>query len=517
MVKRDRGGTSPLTGRERVDREERHGVVVIGSGVGGSVTAFRLAEAGVDNLVLERGRRWPITPAADTFPRWPSLDRRLFWLDRPSSVPLLSRLPWIGPAAEAVAARLLPRSTGLMDFLLHRRLTVVCGAGVGGGTLVYAGLLPQPRAEAFHRVFSPELDYGELDRVHYPRARRRLGAAEFPDELLTSPRYRAAATWRTALAEAGLPLEKAVNAFDFDVVRAELHGRTRAAATIGQYLFTGCDSGAKLSVDRTYLARAEATGRTEVRPLHEVVGIGQRRDGRYHVAVDRLDVSGAVLERVRITCDRLVLAAGGVHTPRLLLTAKATGALPHLNEFVGAQWGTNADQIQLVRVGSMSEDGPHGGPAAFLTREHDGLVSVAQAGVGGLGNRWMLCASTGVPDRFGRWTWSAATAEPRLEWDPSGDADTRRATTGLLRRVAEHVPSGATVHDPFGAHPIVVHPLGGAVLGKATDGQGRLHGHDGLYCLDAALMPGSTGAVNPALTIAAVVERCLDRIIDDFR
>jgi cholesterol oxidase len=68
--------------------------------------------------------------------------------------------------------------------------------------------------------------------------------------------------------------------------------------------------------------------------------------------------------------------------------------------------------------------------------------------------------------------------------------------------------------DPIGPH--TAHPLGGAVLGKATDAYGRLHGHPGLYCLDGALMPGSTAAVNPALTIAAVVERCLDHIIDDF-
>ncbi|MEV6823388.1 GMC oxidoreductase [Amycolatopsis sp. NPDC051102] len=241
--------------------------------------------------------------------------------------------------------------------------------------------------------------------------------------------------------------------------------------------------------------------------MHEVTGIGQRRNGRYHVAVERLDVRGAVLEHIRITCDRLILAAGGVHTPRLLLAAKASGALPHLNEFVGSQWGTNTDQIQLLRVGSMPGEGAHGGPPAFLTRSRDGLVTLTHTGVGGLGKSWMLCLGMGIPDRFGRWTWSAAADAPRLEWTPRSDAGTRRATTEHLRRVAGHVPSGATVHDPFGAHPLVVHPLGGAVLGKATDGQGRLHGYDGLYCLDAALMPGSTAAVNPAITIAAVVER----------
>jgi cholesterol oxidase len=62
----------------------------------------------------------------------------------------------------------------------------------------------------------------------------------------------------------------------------------------------------------------------------------------------------------------------------------------------------------------------------------------------------------------------------------------------------------------------VAHPVGGAVLGRSTDLYGRLHGYRGLYCLDGALMPGSTAAANPALTIAAVTERCLDRILTDF-
>jgi cholesterol oxidase len=45
---------------------------------------------------------------------------------------------------------------------------------------------------------------------------------------------------------------------------------------------------------------------------------------------------------------------------------------------------------------------------------------------------------------------------------------------------------------------------------------GRLRSYHGLYCLDGALMPGSTAAVNPVLPTAAVVERCLDEIIADF-
>jgi cholesterol oxidase len=57
------------------------------------------------------------------------------------------------------------------------------------------------------------------------------------------------------------------------------------------------------------------------------------------------------------------------------------------------------------------------------------------------------------------------------------------------------------------------HPLGGAVLGKATDDYGRVLGYDGLYVLDSAAIPGSTGAVNPSLTISALAERNIERII----
>ena len=57
------------------------------------------------------------------------------------------------------------------------------------------------------------------------------------------------------------------------------------------------------------------------------------------------------------------------------------------------------------------------------------------------------------------------------------------------------------------------HPLGGAVLGRVADAHGRVRGHPGLYVMDGAGVPGSTGTANPSLTIAALAERNIEHIL----
>ena len=50
-------------------------------------------------------------------------------------------------------------------------------------------------------------------------------------------------------------------------------------------------------------------------------------------------------------------------------------------------------------------------------------------------------------------------------------------------------------------------------MGTVCDLEGRVAGHPHLYVVDGALLPGSSTCTNPALTIAAIAERCLERII----
>jgi choline dehydrogenase-like flavoprotein len=60
---------------------------------------------------------------------------------------------------------------------------------------------------------------------------------------------------------------------------------------------------------------------------------------------------------------------------------------------------------------------------------------------------------------------------------------------------------------------VTAHPLGGAIVGAVCDQFGRVWGHPGLYVVDGAFIPGFVGAVNPSLTIAALAERSVERII----
>ena len=90
-------------------------VLVIGSGFGGSVAALRLTEKGYRVAVLEAGRRFAPTDFART--NW-NLRRYLF-------------MPRLG-------LRGIQRLTVLDD------LVVLSGAGVGGGSLVYANTLYEP-------------------------------------------------------------------------------------------------------------------------------------------------------------------------------------------------------------------------------------------------------------------------------------------------------------------------------------------------------------------------------------
>jgi cholesterol oxidase len=490
---------SASTRRVPLTREE-HRVVIIGSGFGGGVTALRLAEAGVPVLVLERGMRWPTGPNAETFPHASRPDKRALWY---GSAPQLFGKP----------VSLAPY-TGLLESVVGENMVAMCAAGVGGGSLVYQGMTLQPAKAVFNANLPQELDYGLMDRVYYPRVARRLQVATAPDALVRSPNYKASRVFARNVTQAGFGLEKIPMPIDWSYAVRELRGEMKPSYTNGDCAL-GVNNGGKHSVDVTYLAAAEATGRVTVAPLHHVTDIARTANGQWRIFVDRIDTTGTVLETKIITTRALVMAAGSVNTTRLLVRAGAHGGIPNLPDGLGEGWGTNADRIYVWT--SLDDDfgAAQGGPVVFGSKDWADphlANTIIQASIPptGLDLRSTMLVGFGVSAARGRFVYDRATDQAVLRWPRDGDAAVH---TRIHERISAVAGRLGILTDTNAIVPSTWHALGGACMGSVCDLEGRVHGQRGLYVLDGALIPGSTAACNPSMTIAAVVERALDDLV----
>ena len=493
-------GAAPAAGRIPHEVQD-HRCIVVGSGFGGAISALRVAEAGVDVVVVERGRRWPTGPDARTFPSATSPDERALWFRSAPEV--------FGRPVD------LPRYTGLLEASVGENMTSVCATGVGGGSLIYQGMTLQPTEELFHTWFPGEIDWAEMDREYYPRVSRMLRLAEAPDELVDSPTYAASRVFAQRVRDADLPLRKIPMPIDWDYALAELRGEMRPAYTNGDSSL-GVNNGGKHSVDVTYLAQAEATGRVDVRPLHDVRAMRRLPDGRWEIDVEELDTSGRLLRTLAMRAPALVLAAGSVGTSTLLTRAATIDAVTDLPETVGAGWGTNADRIYMWTDPTAGFGAVQGGPVVYGSLNWDDPTTahtLIQASLPPFGPQMhtTVLVGYGVSADRGRVVYDPAQDRGVIRWPAHGDAGILR---GHIDPTARRIV-GPTGHltDTNRMLNSTWHPLGGAAMGQTCDLDGRVLGQRGLYALDGALIPGTTAACNPSLTIAAVAERSLDRIV----
>ena len=485
-------------------------VIVIGTGFGGAISALRLAQAGVQTTLLERGFHWPTDPCRPIFTQDTLPDGRGFWFrDTSKYVFGLTGLP-------------IDRFGGVMDVTEFDNIDVWRGACVGGGSMVFTGVMIQPRQTYFDALFGGTVDFGEMNAIYYPRVRQMLRLSSMPSDVYMSWPFAHSRRWDADLAKAGYASTPVNGIWNWDVVRAELNGRSLPSCTIGLSNL-GNSNGAKYDLNQNYLKQAQATGKATVYPGHEVKGIYTHGAG-YLVDVVKRSPDGTQLDRYILTCDRLVMAAGSIGTSQLLVRAKARGDLPNLNDDVGQGWGTNGDSA-VARLGAFDGSLTTGSACASMIHEPGGSMPVTLENwyAPGVPLNIGLGASLGMTfDRTNRgsFAYDASTDSTDLVWPASGNADAVAATRVVNNRVAAAswtLPAQLPplVSDVFAG--FTAHPLGGAVLGKATDNYGRVLGHPGLYVMDGALIPGNAGAVNPSLTISALAERNVANIIANGR
>ncbi|WP_030172951.1 GMC oxidoreductase [Spirillospora albida] len=486
-------------------------VLVIGTGYGGSVAALRLAEAGVDVHMVEMGQSWD-TPGTDgkIFANTRTPDYRSFWLRTKTKQPLSNFLGF--PIDKTV-----PRHTGILDAEDFSGITVYQGRGVGGGSLVNGGMAVTPRRDRFGAVL-PSVNADEMYSVYYPRANAGLGVNEIDRAWFdTTDCYQFARVGRKHAQRSGFEFVYVPNVYDFEYMKREAAGTVPRSALEAEILY-GNNHGKK-SLQQTYLARARATGRVSISALHRVTSVSPASGGGYRVTIEQIDTSGTVTATKTVTAARVFFAAGSVGTSKLLVKLKATGALPNLNGEVGRGWGDNGN-VMCGRANHMWD--PTGSlqssiPTAGIDNWDAGgaFAEVAPLPTGIETYASFYLSITKNPNRA-RFTWNAAAGRVELDWQTAWKQPSITMAKTIFDKINQ---KEGTIYrtDLFGAYKIwgdhlTYHPLGGAVLNRAIDNYGRLHGHPGLYAIDGSLIPGNT-SVNPFVTITALAERNIEKII----
>ncbi|MES9941853.1 MAG: GMC oxidoreductase [Candidatus Thiodiazotropha sp. 6PLUC2] len=479
--------------------------LVIGSGFGGSISALRLAQAGEPVTILERGFKWPKSDWRGIFSNDVLPDGRAFWFK--NKVKMLTGLnAYMDPFG------------GVMDATEYDNMTVWRGSCVGGGSVIFTGVMIQPDQTYFDALFQGTVSYAELDNIYYPRVKQMLNLNTMPDDIYQSNPFGHSRVWDKHVRQAGYTSTPIDSIFNWSTVRSELNNRVRKSATIGMSNH-GNSNGAKFDLNQNYLSMAEATGKAKVYPGQEVLSIGW--DGqRYEVELITRSVTGKQLQHRTITCDRLFMAAGSIGTSELLVKARAQGTLNNLNEHIGEGWGTNGDAIvvrsfspiagitQGTPSASRIHDTSHGMPITFENWYAPGVP----VDVGIIGSLGMAFDQT----NRGQFAWNSRSEKVDLKWAIDGNAEAHSTMETINKNIASAsntVPGAWPFINSVNGMNWTAHPLGGAVLGLATDCYGRVKGHPGLYVMDGAGIPGSTGSVNPALTISALAERNIEQII----
>ena len=516
--------------------------IVVGSGFGGSVSALRLAQKGYKVAVLECGRRFRDEDFAKS--TWNL--RRFLW-------------------APALGLR------GILRMTVFRDVFIASGAGVGGGSLVYANTLYRAKPAFFaHPQWPDTQDWSAALAPHYATAEEMLGAARVPHE------SGGQALLREMAAEFGVPEtfvrttcavyfgQPGVTAPDpyFGGEGPERTGCERCGACM-----VGCRTGAKNTLVKNYLWFAEKLG-VEIIPDTEVTDIRPRgaADGSEGYVVETARPGAWPGSRRRtLEAKGVVLSAGALGTNRLLASCRLRGSLPRISGRLGHLVRTNSESLLAVTMpddthapwrdvaisASFHPDpethiefvtyGRHGdfmsslttllvGRGTRITRPLRLVGAILRHPIRFLGKAWpfgwsrrtliilvMQSLDNALRFRARRGLFggvSLSTEQDEGKPNPTYIAAGNRAALWLARRTGGIAQS--MVLEAVANIPSTAHILGGAVIGRdpstgVVDGRNRVFGYENLLVCDGSTLPANPG-VNPSLTITAIAEHAMSHV-----
>ena len=506
-------------------------VVVIGSGFGGSVAALRLTEKGYKVCVLEAGRRF----SDKDFPKTSWRLRRFLFLPR-------------------LGLKGIQRIHVLPDVL------VLAGAGVGGGSLVYANTLYKPPASYFEdKQWNQITNWDAELSPWYDQASRMLGVAQNPyfspsDEAMKQVADQMGVGHTFKLAPLGVYFGDGVGIKSKDPFFGGV-GPDRSGCLQCGACMTGCRHNAKNTLPKNYLGLAEKAG-AKVFPEHTVTKVEQLSDGSWVITARK---SGAWFGgNRRFTAAQVVVAAGTYNTQKLLHKMKSTGVLPKISDQLGKLSRTNSEALTGSIMPKGGTDFSKGSAitSSFFPDDHTHVEPVRY----GKGSNFMgllqtvMTDSANIRDRRKQWLRQVIT-KPSLvlkildvrQWSErtvvalimqnvdsaisvtgkrglfgfrltsKNDSKTPNATyipaaNEVARRIAENNGgiAGGHIGDLINA-PFTAHFVGGCVIGESIntgviDPYHRVYNYPTMHIVDGASVTANLG-VNPSLTITAQAER----------
>jgi cholesterol oxidase len=297
------------------DVREHYDVVVIGSGYGGGIASSRLARAGKSVCLLERGEE-----------KQPG--------DYPNSeLALLNEVQFDSPKLRAGS------HTALFDIRYNKDINVVVGCGLGGTSLINAGicLRPDPRIMATD-AWPAELRTEALLDRYFSHAEDMLKPSFSPDDYLRSSKT-------TALGEAAMRLHK-----DAIPVAVLVNFRPLASNVnhvgVTQYpcvgcgdCVSGCNYSAKNTVIMNYLPDAKSHS-AEIFTRARVHHVEKTNAGWCVYGNTDGKGNGAAF---KVGANIVILAAGTLGSTEVLLRSRKYG-LP-LSKQLGNHFSANGDSI----------------------------------------------------------------------------------------------------------------------------------------------------------------------------